>query len=149
MKPIVETLHCPACQGPLAPQVLGCNACGIEVRGPFALNEFATLDAEDLRLLRVFVFAEGRIRDMEAPLGLSYPTIRNRLAALREKLAPDASSPARNSVPSRSATPSAKEVDTTLDLLKTGEVSFDEALDSIRSGKPASSTRRREPKDEK
>lgn len=136
MKPIVNTLNCPACHGPLAPKVLGCDACGIEVRGPFALNEFATLDADDLRLLRIFVLAEGRVRDMEAPLGLSYPTIRNRLAALRAKLQPDASAPVRNAVPPASATPAAGEVDVTLDLLEAGEVSFDEALAAIRKGRP-------------
>ena len=132
MKPIPSALNCPSCHGPLAPKVLGCDVCAIEVRGPFVLNEFATLDAEDLRLLRIFVLAEGRVRDMEAPLGLSYPTIRNRLAALRAKLAPDASAPVRNTVPAPSASLSTQEVDDTLDRLRTGEVSFDEALDSIR-----------------
>jgi hypothetical protein len=136
MKPIQSNLSCPSCQGPLAPKVLGCDACGIEVRGPFVLNEFATLDPEDLRLLRIFVLAEGRVRDMEAPLGLSYPTIRNRLAALREKLQPDASAPVRNSVPPASSTATPRDVDTTLDLLKAGEVSFDEALEAIRKRRP-------------
>lgn len=136
MKPIANTLNCPACHGPLVPKVLGCDSCGIEVRGPFVLNEFATLDADDLRLLRIFVLAEGRVRDMEAPLGLSYPTIRNRLAALRAKLAPDASAPARNDVPAASAAPGAKEVDVTLDLLRTGELSFDDAIATIRNKRP-------------
>ena len=136
MKPIPSTLCCPSCRGPLAPKVLGCDACAIEVRGPFVLNEFATLDPDDLRLLRIFVLAEGRVRDMEAPLGLSYPTIRNRLAALRAKLAPDASAPARNAVPASSAAASAKEVDETLERLRSGEVSFDQALDSIRKQRP-------------
>ncbi len=133
MKTIVESLRCPSCQGPLVPKMLGCDACGIEVRGPFALNEFATLDPDDLRLLRIFVLAEGRIRDMEAPLGLSYPTIRTRLAALREKLAPDAGSPVRNSVPAPSKVQASDDVDATLERLKAGEMSFDEALSSIRN----------------
>lgn len=136
MKPIANTLNCPSCHGPLVPKVLGCDACGIEVRGPFVLNEFATLDADDLRLLRIFVLAEGRVRDMEAPLGLSYPTIRNRLAALRAKLSPDESAPARNAVPAASAAPAAKDVDVTLDLLRTGEMSFDDALATIRNTRP-------------
>jgi hypothetical protein len=119
-------MQCPACSSQLVPKVLGCTSCGLEVSGQLELNEFAMLAGEDLRLLRIFVMAEGRIRDMEAPLGLSYPTIRTRLAALREKLAPG--------TPPPRAKPSAKEsaIAVTLDKLQTGDVSFDEALAAIR-----------------
>src|SRR6476620_2758786 len=87
MPPTDSNLRCPSCQEPLQPKVLSCEGCAIKVEGPFELNEFATLPPEDLHLLRIFVQCEGRIRDMEAPLGLTYPTIRSRLTALREKVA--------------------------------------------------------------
>ena len=86
MKLIDSNLACPACQVPLRPKLLVCPACEIKVEGPFQLNEFATLGPEDLHFLRIFVRSEGRIRDMESALGLSYPTIRTRLAALKRKL---------------------------------------------------------------
>jgi hypothetical protein len=56
------------------------------VDGEFALNEFARLSADDLQFLRLFVHLEGRIRDMESALGVSYPTIKARIAALKRTL---------------------------------------------------------------
>ena len=75
MKQIDSNLACPSCQSLLQPKVLACPACDIKVEGPFQLNEFATLAQEDLHFLRIFVRCEGRIRDMESALGLSYPTV--------------------------------------------------------------------------
>src|SRR6187549_3102380 len=87
MKLIDSNLACPSCQTALRPKVLACPHCDIKVEGPFQLNEFATLAADDLHFLRIFVRCEGRIREMESSLGLSYPTIRARLTALKHKLA--------------------------------------------------------------
>src|SRR5580658_5166987 len=81
-----SNLQCPNCHETLRPVELACEVCGIRVSGPFQLNEFATLGPEDLHFLRIFVRCEGRVREMEAALGLSYPTIRNRLTELKNKL---------------------------------------------------------------
>jgi hypothetical protein len=88
MKLLPPHLLCPSCQGPLRPVVLQCDECNLRVEGHFQRNEFASLGADDLHLLRIFIHTEGRIRDMEAALGLSYPTIKSRLAGLRAKLSP-------------------------------------------------------------
>ena len=86
MSNIDSNILCPVCQGLLSPSVLSCGHCDIRVEGPFQLNEFATLSPEDLHFLRIFIRCEGRVRDMEPALGLSYPTIRNRLTQLKNKL---------------------------------------------------------------
>ena len=83
---MLEVMNCPKCQLPMQMQVLRCAPCGLEIRGDFVLNEFARLSGDDLHLLRIFIFSEGRVRDMEAALGLSYPTIRTRLSELKHKL---------------------------------------------------------------
>ena len=70
----------------MAPRVLQCAACDIRVEGTFRSNEFSLLEDDYLQLLRVFVLCEGRIRDMEKALGISYPTVKTRLAALRNRL---------------------------------------------------------------
>ncbi len=62
---------------------LACRQCDLHIEGNFKGNEFADLPAEHLQLLRVFVHCEGRIRDMEKVLGVSYPTVKNRIAAMR------------------------------------------------------------------
>ncbi len=83
---IDANVRCPSCGGQLYPRVLVCDACGIRVEGEFVLNEFGSLTPDELHFLRVFIYCEGRIRDMEAALGVSYPTVKARLVTIKEKL---------------------------------------------------------------
>ncbi len=109
---------------------LSCLRCGVKLEGAIETNEFASLSQEDLHLLRIFVWAEGRIRDMEAPLGLSYPTIRTRLERLKDGLRL-AQEPATNK-----ATKTEKESpDAVLDALDSGDIDFETALQKIKKGK--------------
>jgi hypothetical protein len=143
MKLIDSNLACPSCQTALRPKVLACPHCDIKVEGPFQLNEFATLAADDLHFLRIFVRCEGRIRDMEASLGLSYPTIRARLTALKHKLAGEEGSDGKPGDADKSGadgkgpagqTPDSQVPDAgqILAKLQAGEIPFDEAMKQIK-----------------
>ena len=137
MKSLDSNLACPACQTALTPKVLACDSCGIRMEGPFQLNEFATLSSEDLHFLRIFVQAEGRIREMESALGLSYPTIRTRLTALKNRLAATApkaeSSASGQTGPGESETKDVKsDVQSILAQLEKGEISYELAMRKIR-----------------
>lgn len=130
-------LKCPSCSGPLRPAVLACDPCGLRVEGRFAQNEFASLGEEQLHLLRIFVHTEGRIRDMESALGLSYPTIKQRLADLRRALAPEPDSGVVKSTPptpSEAPRPPVGEgsVSEVLSALDAGRMTFDEAMAQIK-----------------
>lgn len=130
MTPGIESnLLCPSCHAGLQPRLLVCDACDIRVEGQFQMNEFATMAPEDLHFLRIFVHCEGRIRDMESALGLSYPTIRNRLTALKNKLsaAADASSKAQQAASNATAR--------VLERLQSGEITFEEAMKLIKEKK--------------
>ncbi|MDB5102962.1 MAG: hypothetical protein JWP91_651 [Fibrobacteres bacterium] len=133
MKLIDSNLACPSCQAALQPKVLACPHCDIKVEGPFQLNEFATLAQDDLHFLRIFVRCEGRIRDMESALGLSYPTIRARLTALKHKLAgeegPDGKDADAKAAEEVEAQPDAGQI---LAQLQAGEIPFDEAMKRIK-----------------
>src|SRR5271157_6348582 len=83
---IDANIRCPSCNGQLYPRVLVCDSCGLKVEGEFVLNEFDSLSPDELHFLRVFVQCEGRIRDMEAALGVSYPTVKGLLASIKDKL---------------------------------------------------------------
>jgi hypothetical protein len=101
-------IRCPACQGALLPTQLHCGACDLTLTGKFPSNEFASLGEEDLHFLRIFVLTEGRIRDMESALGVSYPTIKSRMAHLKATLAaqsPEAPAAAAPTVPPPVARP--------------------------------------------
>jgi hypothetical protein len=134
LKPIDSNLHCPSCDQPLRPVQLRCDACNLTVEAPFRLNEFATLAPDDLHFLRIFVGCEGRIRDMEASLGLSYPTIRTRLTALKHKL--QGAETAADPTPSPAAPDDT--IQAVLNELQAGKVTF--AVEQIKRARAGSSS---------
>ncbi|MFN2144800.1 MAG: DUF2089 domain-containing protein [Anaerolineales bacterium] len=71
--------ECPVCHGELVVTSLSCRQCDTVIQGRFVTGPFANLSAEQLDFLEVFVKNEGKITHMEKDLGISYPTIRNRL----------------------------------------------------------------------
>ena len=119
------SIQCPSCGGALIPVELRCESCEISVLGRFVANEFALLREEDLHFLRIFVRCEGRIRDMESAMGVSYPTIKARMAQLKQALA-NAPAPLAAESPEK-RTP----VDVLKDL-EAGRISYDHALEQIR-----------------
>lgn len=131
MSNIDSNILCPACHGFLSPTVLSCGHCNIRVEGPFQLNEFATLPPEDLHFLRIFIQCEGRVRDMEPALGLSYPTIRNRLTQLKNKLAVGLETDVGEKPKPASSSNTTEEV---LSRLEKGEITFDQAMKLIKKG---------------
>ena len=121
---------CPACQGRLYPKLLCCADCGLEVSTRYGSNEFADLELEDLHLLRIFVVCEGSIRDMEAALGVSYPTVKSRLAALRARLG--LASDVVKDKP-KAAIPEPTTAQEVLDQLADGNLTYEQALPKIRA----------------
>jgi hypothetical protein len=135
MKLISANVGCPNCGGVMTPAVVCCRACELEVKGNFEVNEFARLSAEELHFLRIFVHTEGSIREMESALGVSYPTIKARLAKLKAALSGDgAASAARreSSAPARRAGAKARAVEV-LKELEAGRITIEEAAERIRA----------------
>ncbi len=123
-------IRCPSCHGPLEARMLECTTCGIRVEGIFGRSEFDQLDEDELHFLRMFVHCEGRIRDLEKALGISYPTVKSRLTALKEKLGLGGTLPVvEASIPEdSSAAPS-----DVIDALERGEISPDEAVERLKT----------------
>src|SRR5438552_1909189 len=71
-----------------APVVTGLayEKAGIEVRGRFTLNEFATLAPENLDFLRLYIKVRGNLKEVERILGVSYPTVRTRFELLLREI---------------------------------------------------------------
>ncbi len=74
--------ECPICGGELIITSLECGECETKIAGRFITGPFAHLSNEQLSFVELFVKNEGKINRMEAEMGLSYPTIRNRLNAI-------------------------------------------------------------------
>ena len=73
---------CPVCSHELMVTRLHCEECGTALEGRFTVGRFARLSREQLALLESFLRSRGNLRDMERELGISYPTVRNRVEAL-------------------------------------------------------------------
>jgi hypothetical protein len=71
--------ECPICGGELIITNLQCRECDTSLQGRFFASPFAQLTPEQLAFVEIFIRNEGKITRMEDDLGLSYPTIRNRL----------------------------------------------------------------------
>ena len=70
---------CPICHSELTVTRLQCETCGTGIDGQFVFNRFARLSGEQLRFLEAFIKNRGIIKEVEADLGISYPTVRARL----------------------------------------------------------------------
>jgi len=147
---IDANIRCPSCNGQLYPRVLVCDSCGLKVEGEFVLNEFDSLSPDELHFLRVFVQCEGRIRDMEAALGVSYPTVKGLLASIKDKLSQRsprfaASAPRAETSAARDADAvsdgvaggarQAASADDILDQLETGQINYKDAVRLLRSAR--------------
>jgi hypothetical protein len=101
------------------------TADNIVIEGEFELPKLARLSAEDQVFIMAFIQCHGSIKDMEVMFGISYPTVKNRLNRLAEKL---------KLVQNFSFTPEEKnpsERDGILSQLEKGEITADEAIERL------------------
>jgi hypothetical protein len=70
---------CPICGGEILATRLHCQDCDTTYENRFSAGAFSQLTKEQLTFVETFIRCEGKITRMEDELGLSYPTIRNRL----------------------------------------------------------------------
>lgn len=79
-------IRCNYCQGELYIERLRCRNCGISVEGNFKLSTFAGLTAEEQNFVFEFILSSGSLKEMEEKLKVFYPTVRNRLNQIIQKL---------------------------------------------------------------
>ena len=77
---------CPSCRGLLKVGRLCCPGCGTTVEGEFGLPILARLDVEEQAFVVNLVKFNGSLKDLARVYGVSYPTVRNRLDAVIEKV---------------------------------------------------------------
>lgn len=77
---------CPICNNELVISKLSCNHCQSKLEGEFVSCKFCRLPAEQLEFIEVFIKCRGSIKDVEKELGISYPTVRNRLEGVIQAL---------------------------------------------------------------
>lgn len=78
--------QCPACGGPLVITEIQCANCHLKMQGEFKPGLFSTLSDDQLTFVRAFLRVRGNLSEMEKVLGVSYPTIRNKLEEINKVL---------------------------------------------------------------
>lgn len=78
--------HCPSCSAQVEVTELGCPSCGTRVSGSFPLPTLARLEEWEQKFILDFIISSGSLKVMAQQLKLSYPTVRNMLDDLIEKL---------------------------------------------------------------
>ena len=77
---------CPACKSQLMVKTLFCQQCDTEIQGQYELPALASLCPDDQAFILDFMKASGSLKEMAKLLGLSYPTVRNRLDEIIERV---------------------------------------------------------------
>lgn len=81
-----ELTNCPYCHGEFIIKEVECSECHTQIKGNFASSRMQSLGADDLLFIELFVKNAGNIKLMEKDLNISYPTVKNRLKNIINKL---------------------------------------------------------------
>jgi hypothetical protein len=118
---------CPICGGEIIVTKIYCRECDSTIEGRFTRGSFENLTPEQLSFIETFVRCEGKITRMEDEIGLSYPTIRNRLHEVIRAMGyePGADEPVVMSDEDRRKI---------LESLEKGDITYQEAMSMLQEG---------------
>jgi hypothetical protein len=113
----ISKVRCPDCDKPMKLAAATCTGCGLKLEGDFEVSALGRLSEEDQVFVVAFLRHHGSIRQMERILGISYPTVKNRLRTIVRRLDETFNAPSPNSV--------------VLEQLSRGEITVEEALERL------------------
>ncbi len=117
--------RCPVCDGILDVTRLTCTDCETVIEGRFDTCKFCQLSSEQKNFVEVFIKNRGgNIKEVEKDLGISYPTVRNRLDAVIAALGGYAVDDSEDDVATRR-----KEI---IESLAKGEITADDAVRQLK-----------------
>ena len=90
MKKNKVPINCHFCGGKVKVSAVKCEDCGIEISGDFSEIELGNVALTDnkeiLEFIKIFILAEGNIKQTEKILNCSYPKIKNYLKKAKKAL---------------------------------------------------------------
>ena len=114
---------CPVCGAKTEVTRISCGSCDTQIEGHFKPCKFCRLTPEQRTFVDVFIKCRGNIKEVEKELGISYPTVKNKLedaaAALGHK-------------PEAQQTQDGGRRREILGRLDNGEISVEEALNLLK-----------------
>jgi hypothetical protein len=109
---------CPICGDELYVEKLICGQCGTSIQGAFLPQRLSQLSREQWDFVELFLRSEGKLNRVQEEMGLSYPTVRNRLHEVIRTMGYEIGEPDPEEVRTQSV----------LDDLASGKTSVVEAL---------------------
>ena len=111
--------RCPICESELIVSELKCTNCETIIKNDFKLSPFFKLNKEEQFLLLTLVKYLGNLSQIAKELGISYPTLRNKLENLRHKL--------------RIKTEGSKDRSEILEKIEKGEITVNKAIKLLKN----------------
>ncbi len=78
--------QCPSCDEQLNVVQLACPTCNTTVNGKFSLPILLQLSLEEQEFILQFFLYSGSLKQMAQQMNISYPTLRNRLDDIIERI---------------------------------------------------------------
>lgn len=79
-------IQCPSCEYTLTVVQLKCDNCNTQISGQYSLPILLKLSKEDQEFILAFLLASGSLKEMAKQMKVSYPTMRNYLDDLIQKI---------------------------------------------------------------
>ena len=118
-KPIKKLVsRCPFCEGKLEISRLGCVQCDTSIETTLPIPAFFRLPPDLQEFVMTFLRCQGKIRDVEKELGISYPTVIKRLDLVNVLLGNQAAPSGRKDI---------------LEQLERGEITVQEATQLLKA----------------
>lgn len=77
---------CPSCGGGLHVHTLHCAACDTTISGCYRIPAIMQLRPDEQHFVEQFLLSSGSLKEMARQMSLSYPTVRNLLDEIIDKL---------------------------------------------------------------
>ncbi len=82
--------NCPVCHKELIVREYHCPDCEISFKGEFSRSWLAGFSASQLEFIKLFLLVQGNLKELQKRLGISYPTVKNRLSEINGIITKDA-----------------------------------------------------------
>ncbi len=135
--------QCPVCGGEMQPVAVKCKSCAAQLSATFDTCRFCSLQPDHLSFVETFLRCEGNLSRVGDELGISYPTVRNRLAAALAALSlestasqgamNDTMTGATEQVQAPNIADTAELRRSVLNRLSNGEINAEEAAEELRN----------------
>lgn len=118
---------CHFCGGDIIITETTCTQCNTVTRGHFEVCDLCKLPSEAKQFIKVFIECDGNIKNVEKALGISYPTVKSRLALVQAELK-ELEELRKNDNYENKAIPKKIKRKTILKEIETGNITVEEAL---------------------